>query len=884
MKLFKKTNIFFLLASCFLLLAGCSQKKNTFTSRNFNSLAAHYNGLYWANVNLDEAKTNIEKAQKDDYSKILHVFKYGDEKIAKANFPQLDKAIQKTNKVIQYHSMLIKGHEYCRWIDHNYMTMGMSHFYKRDYYAALLVFDYVVKMFSEKPTRYDAFLWIVRTNNQMNSVIKTGPILDLLKHDTKMPNRLRGEYFAVLSDYYLRTEEYKKAIDALNKAIPFAKKKKDRARFIYILAQLYEQDGNLKKACKLYGDCANLHPPTYELEFNSRLSKARTFQVDNGADTKDLKNELNKMLKDGKNKDYRDQIYYALGDISARENDIPTALKLFKSSARSSMGNAQQKALSYLRIADIYFDQRKYKFAGSYYDSTMTFLAKDYKNYEQIKNKKESLSSLVKNINIIDREDSLLKVAKMDTADLSKLLDGLIAQAIDDEKKKKEELELKKSQAKPNSSADNPNAAPNAGAWYFYNQATKNSGFTDFFKKWGNRPIEDNWRRSNKQSVMVDQTEAVDTTTAATVKKDTAGASKKIPPNQTADYYRKNIPFTDEQKAKANDKILEAYYNLGSIYKEDLNDNEKAAETFEDLLKHYPDSKYTLNLYYLLYRLYLANKEQSKANFYKNKILNEYPESEYAKIINNPDYQRQLQASQNEIEKFYSETYSAYSGGKYDEVIAMVGKADSFYSGSKLMPKFALLRAFSIGKTKGANDYEHALQGVIAKYPKDPAKAKAQELIDHIKQLQKAPVDSAALKKDTAAIYKSPYTFKDSSEHQCMIIVSAKQVNINDFMVKITNFNNEYYRLSDLTISNLLLDMDHQLFMVKKFPLSGKAKDYYDFINQDSVVFKGLSTKDYQIFPISTENFATFYKDKKEKKIDEYRNFFLDHYFKKKED
>ena len=329
-----------LIAYC-LLLSSCSQKKNTFTSRTFHNLTAHYNGLFWANVNLQEAIASIEKGHKDDYNKILPVFKYADEKVAKANYPQLDKAIEKTNKMIQYHSMLIKGHEYCRWIDDNYMTMGMAHFYKRDYYAALLVFDYVVKMFSENPIKYDAFLWIVRTNNQMNSVIKTGPILDVLKHDSKLPKRLKGEYFSVLSDYYLRTEEYKKAVDALNKAIPFAKKKNVRARYIYILAQLYEQEGNLKKASANYGACAKLHPPTYDLEFNAQLSKARTFQVDNGEDTKDLKKELTKMLRDEKNKEFRDQIYYALGDISARENDIPVAIKLFKSSARSSVGNVQ---------------------------------------------------------------------------------------------------------------------------------------------------------------------------------------------------------------------------------------------------------------------------------------------------------------------------------------------------------------------------------------------------------------------------------------------------------------------------------------------------------------------------------------------------------------
>src|ERR1035437_2426538 len=470
MSFFKNIRLLFLLfATCYLLLTGCSQKKNTFTSRTFHNLTAHYNGLFWANVNLQEAIASIEKGHKDDYNKILPVAKYADEKVAKANYPQLDKAIEKTNKMIQYHSMLIKGHEYCRWIDDNYMTMGMAHFYKRDYYAALLVFDYVVKMFSETPTKYDAFLWIVRTNNQMNSVIKTGPILDVLKHDSKLPKRLKGEYFSVLSDYYLRTEEYKKAVDALNKAVPFAKTKNVRARYIYILAQLYEQEGNLQKASEFYGDCARLHPPSYELGFNAQLSKARTFQVENGADTKDLKRELTKMLKDEKNKDYRDQIYYALGDLSARENDIPTAIKLFKSSARTSVANVQQKALSYLRIADIYFDQHTYKLAGSYYDSTMTFLSKDYKNYEQIKNKKESLASLIKNIKIIDREDSLLKVAKMDTANLSKLIDGIIAKVMDDEKKKKEELEMKKNQPVKSPTDNSSGFSAATGSWYFYN-------------------------------------------------------------------------------------------------------------------------------------------------------------------------------------------------------------------------------------------------------------------------------------------------------------------------------------------------------------------------------------------------------------------------------
>jgi len=325
-----------------VLFSSCSQKKNTFSSRTYHNLTAHYNGLYWANVSLDEGVSNLERAHKDDYTKLLPMFKYADDKAAKANYPQFDKAIEKNSKVIQYHSMLIKGKEYCRWIDENYMTMGKAHFYKRNYYASVEVFEYVVKMYTDNPVKYDAFLWLVRAYNQMNSVIKTGPILDVLKHDKKLPKKLQDDYYSVLSDYYLRTEQYKKAIDALTKTILLTKKKALRGRYLYVLAQLHEQEDDLKKASQYYEESAKLHP-SYEMEFNARLSKARTFQVQSGTDTKALKKELNKMLKDEKNKEYLDQVYYALGDISIKENDVPAALDYFKLSAQKSLANIKQK-------------------------------------------------------------------------------------------------------------------------------------------------------------------------------------------------------------------------------------------------------------------------------------------------------------------------------------------------------------------------------------------------------------------------------------------------------------------------------------------------------------------------------------------------------------
>lgn len=868
MNIFLKKGLIFLSLSLFGW--SCSQQKNTFTSRTYHTLHARYNGLYWANVSLAEGIANIEKAHKDDYGKILPVFKYADDKAAKANYPQFDRAIEKTSKVIQFHSMLIKGKEYNNWIDDNYMTLGKAHFYKRDYYTAVQMFEYVVKMFADKPIKYDAFIWLVRSYNQMNSVIKTGPILDLLKHDKKMPRRFEDDYYAVLSDYYVRTEQYEKAKEALLRAGALENKKAIRGRYYFILAQIYEQEGNFKKASQYYSTAAKLHPG-YEMEFNARLAKARTFEVEN-SDSKSLKKELNKMLRDEKNKEFRDQIYYALGDLAFRENDVSSAISYFKLSAQNSVTNVRQKAMSYLRIADIYFEKRDYVPAQAYYDSTIAFLPKDFKNYDQIRNKKESLTGMIKNMNIIYREDSLLKVAAMDTTSIRKLIDGIIAKLIEEEKKKKEQKKNKDASTSSTSNTDNNlwQSGNQSGTWYFYNTSTISFGFTEFFRKWGNRPLEDNWRRTVKETIIAE--EIIDTASS-----DTSG-SVKIADNKTHAYYLKNIPFSEDQKVKSHLRIVDAYYDLGGIFKEDIQDNQKSVETFEELLRKYPENKYLLSIYYNLYRLNLAMNKMERADYYKNKILNEHPDSEYARIIRNPDYQKALLASRNEIERFYSEAYVAYRNAQYGQVIAMVNRADSFYSSSELMPKFALLRAYSIGKTGKIDDYEKSLQGIIAKYPKDNnAKAKALEQLDYLKKMKAMPVDSFAAKDTVQRI--SLYTFDDTVEHYCIIILSAKKININDFKARVSNFNQEYFRNINLNVSSVLFDMLNQIVVIKSFATSFKAKDYYDLINQDNKVFKDILPTDYKVFPISADNYAVFYKHKN---MREYEEFFVENYKKKK--
>ncbi len=851
-----------------LLVSSCSQKKNTIVTRTYHNLTAHYNGYYWARVNEGEAIDNIERAHEDDFSKILPVYKYGDEKTAKANYQKLDKAIEKTSLVIQRHSLFIKGVEHCRWIDENYMVLGIAHFYKRDYFAAIETFEYVIKTFKDNPTRFQAMIWLIRTYNQMNTVINTEPVMALIENDKTFPKKLERNYAVAKADYFVRTERYSAAIGQLQKAIALTHAKKVRARYYFILAQIYEMQGSMMRASEHYAQCAKLHPE-YVMEFNARINRAKTFVGKNAEDRKKIKKELEKMVRDEKNIDYRDQIYYALAEMETKEGNEKQAIRDFQLSASSSTKNTTQRSFAYLRLGDIYFDKTDYKKAQSYYDSTMQFLPKDYRDYNLVQNKKSSLTTLVKYINTISSEDSLQRVARMDTTARNKMIDAMIQKLIEDEKRKEEEKQLKPATnvfTNQNNSSSG-SSGTTTGAWYFYNPQAISFGLNDFFKKWGNRELSDNWRRSIKEQQVTEGGNEV------TENKDTTKSVSAKDVKKTREYYLKNLPLTDDAVLKSNEKIVDAYYNLGIIYKEQLQNYDRSIEAFEALNKRFPDNKYLISSYYFLYRDNLAAKNSKQAEFYKNLILAKFPETEYARILKNPNYAADLQASKSAIEKFYTETYDSYHEGRYDDVIANAERADSLYSKNDLLPKFELLRAMAVGKTRGAKEFENALNRVIIKYPKDEARKKAQELLDQLNLLKK---NGTA----TDTVQRPLYNYNKDAAFIVAVLVTDPKANIDKLKIAISDFNSQSYSLDMLNIASLVWNTndESQVITVKSFLGTQKATGYYNDLKENKTVFKGLNAADYKIFFISSENYSVLYK---EKKLDDYLKFFTENYFKK---
>ena len=851
-----------------LLFSACSTKKNTWINRNYHNLNAKFNGYFNGNEALKEAVTKMEDDYKDNYNKVLPIYTYGDQKDAKTATPAMEKVFKKASFVIQRHSMLIKGKEYCSWIDDTYLLIGQSHFYKHEYFAGVEVFEYVVSEFKKQEGKYEALLWLTKTYNEIGAFTKSQGYIDMINSDPGFPYRLKGELNAVTADFYSKQENYEQAAKFLNRAISFTKNKKHKARYTFILAQMYQRLKKYDLARNLYGKVVKMNPK-YELTFYAKIFQAKMYDASAG-DSRQILAQLTRMLKDTKNSDYLDQIYYGLAEIAIKDGNTNKAEQLLLKSIAKSTINTEQKGVSSVKLADLYFDMPKYPLAGAYYDSAITYLNKDYPDYEIVLNKKNSLGRLISDYNTIQTEDSLQRVAQLSGSELDKLIKEMMKKAVEEEEKAKEEAE-NAALNEANSTEVNANALKNTGSgsnWYFYNQQQLTFGFSEFQKKWGTRKLEDNWRRSNKQVVANFNNDEVEGGKGgnATAAADTSG------PTKSKTWYTKNLPVTKEKVAASNLKIIEAYYDLGIIYKEQLLDLPKAASTFETLNQRFPGNKYEATCYYQLYRLNLAMKDNAAVEKYKNLILSKYPDSDYAQLLRNPQFNAEKTNRMSKIEAYYEETYLAYTEGKYSYALDRCNSADTLIAKSKFKPKFALLRALCVGRLKPVAEFELALKQVVADYPKDSVRIRADEILVVINKLKfgdKPPevVDTAAVK----VLYKAG----PDKAHFFVVAFDTKDVNTEQQSSAVADFNTKYYESKNYRANYMPFGKNKGMITVRSFKNSAEALQYFTTAQGDYDIFKNLETGTYTYFVISDENYTVLFKEQDTAK---YVEFFAQNY------
>jgi tetratricopeptide (TPR) repeat protein len=884
-----------------MFFTSCKTNKNTFVHRGYHNLTARFNGYYYATESIKEGEDKISTGYKFDYDRILPVFLVPTNESAKSTFPEFDKAIKKSSKCIQRHTIKDKkGNEITtagKWIDNNWNVIGISHFYKREFFSGIESFQYVIRSYKTKD-KYNALIWLAKSYNEIGSPTQAEPIISMLKDDAKISKKAKRQLPAVQADYYLKRGMHKEAEEALTSAIKggdmkemnaykkfttrlFGRpSKKTRARYSFILAQLHEEKKDNRKAIQYYKKTIDLKP-NYELVFFSKMKMSRLVDAKSGNAIK-TQRDLLKMINDVKNAEYLDIVYYTLGEISEKQKKEDEAMDYYRKSVKNSTQNPKQKALSYLKLGEISFERAEYTASGAYYDSTMITLPKDYKDYDVISKRKETLETLIGYIKTIQREDSLQKIAKMNEADRTRFIEKMITKIEEEEERKKEEMELLAAQnANPNPNANNgvvnnglPTMSTGAkGDWYFYNQTTLSFGLNDFIKKWGTRKLEDNWRRSQK-AITMDNIVSNDEDSTSTSQNDITKPNKASNKKDIS-YYLKDLPLTDSLIQKSNKTIIDAYYNLGSTYKDELKNNKKSIATFEELNNRYPSNKYKTSTYFQLYRIYVAVNNKSQADYYKNKLLSEYPNSEYAQIIKNPNFVSEKAAQKGEVELFYTDTYNEYAAGNFSSSYSKSIESESRFGKNDFSPKFAFIKALSVGKLKGVDSLESALKVLQAHYPKDPVTAQAQDIIEAIYNF-KHPSEATSTTATTNELKADTFSLNLNATHFVIAIFADNAEVSTDFKDALSEFNTKFYSNDNISISNTLFGTDNQIVIMKSFKNAQTAIDYIINLNKDKTVFSGkLKPEMFTVMTISEDNLPKLYK---KKQTSYYKPFFDDHY------
>jgi tetratricopeptide (TPR) repeat protein len=840
--------------------------------------------------NIRQGLKEFNANAKDNYSLVIPVIYTGDKSGISKISQFADIGIKKATKTIQKHSMFFDHKEYNRWIDHAYMLIGKSYFYKQDYPMARRTFEFVIKTYNYDPIKYEAMLWQALANMQLGDFNRAEPMLDMVQNmirQGKAPEKDEEMLALCNANFYILQKNYAPAIEFLDRAIELGPTKAMKTRCLFILGQIHQKTGQFEEASGFYQKVIKRNA-SFEMEFNAKINMAICYVAKSGNRDYIVK-KLKRMLKDDKNKEYRDQIYFALASVALKDADTAAAIVYLTKSVATSKQNNYQKAISSLELADILFSHKRYKLAQAYYDSTLQFLPKEYPNYKEISKKTATLTDLVTYLQLIDREDSLQKLSSMSENQRFAVIDGIIAKLVADEiKKQKEEQERQENlllfgQAK-GETPGGPGGSPTGsatGAWYFYNPGATSNGFSNFGRKWGHRKLEDNWFLINKTIVAELPETHEDTSALASGGGDTAKIAKVLPksknPKERA-FYLQDIPSTPSQIKVSNDTIIQAYYNVGFVYSEGLNDYEHAIEAFQTLNSRFPGNKYNVASDYELYMLYKTLENQPKSDTFKNVILTRYPETDFAKLLVNPNYYKEAQSKRKEVNNLYNDTYTAFTNQQYYMVINNADVALAKYPGdTALIPRFEYLKALSIGKIEVVDSLVAGMKRVMTKYPKSPVTPLAQKVLDYLKNQRNSkgePIitDSTTLPKPVSKLY----TFNPGSIHFFIIIADNNRVDINALKVRISDFNSKIHSLEPLRVNSLLLEGPQEMITVNNFENDEKAMDYFLSIKDNPYIFTKLENMgNYSVFVISADNYPIFYRSKD---IPQYLKFFETYY------
>ena len=742
-----------LLAAVLLAATGCSTQKNTAKTRWWHSFKARYNTYYNGTLAYIDGSLEKENGNKDNFTEMLPLYTVGNKQsreIGKGNF---EKAIEKCQKTIKLHSIKkrpvwdkkrrktekdiewLSRREYNPFLWKAWMLMGRSQFYKGAFDEAASTFAYMGRLYQTQPAIYaKSRAWLAKCYLEEGWLYDAEDVVRNMERDS-IHWSARKEWDYTYADYYIHTGDYAKAIPYLRKVIKHEMRRKQRARECYLMGQLQAALGNKAEAMRAYKRVIRQNPP-YEVEFNARIAMT---EVMSGGQWKKMVSRLKRMAASDKNKEYLDQVYYAIGNIYLAQNDTAKAISAYERGAAKATRSGIEKGVLLLKLGDIYWEMERYNDAQRCYGEAIGLLDKERKDYEELSHRSKVLDQLVPYTDAVHLQDSLQTLAKMDEKDRNAAIDRTIAELKRKEKEERDRLAEQNAQEtmqqngggnnmqQQNNRQQNNTNQQNNGLWYFYNATAVSQGKSAFQKMWGKRENVDNWQRVNKTVVNFggnqEETELSEAQLDSIARQEAiedslaqiADSAQNDPHKR--EYYLAQIPFTEDQIEASNKIIEDGLFNAGVIFKDKLNNLPLSEKQLKRLTSQYPDFEKMADAYYHMYLLYMRKGETDVAEGYVERLKKEYPESEWTTLLSDPYFVENAKLGVHMEDSLYASTYDAFKAARYAEVSGNVRISDSRFPLGANRDKFVFIGGLSKLNEGDAEGCLEDMNTVVKKWP-----------------------------------------------------------------------------------------------------------------------------------------------------------------------
>ena len=738
-----------------MLMHGCSLKKNTAVTRHYMAFITRYNVYYNGDEHYKYTLREQETTYKDDLSRTLYLSPIEAKADPKAPQPSgsFQRSIDKAAKAIQIRSIKRKPKkqpgksydeaykewmrrtEYNPFLHNAWMLMGRSQYHNGDFTGAAATFYYISKNFKWLPDVVtEAKLWQARAYLADDWTYEAEMIVSRIKPEQLTTKTLRRLYAFDYADLYIRTDQYAEAVPHLQTLISLSDSHQ-RMRLNYLLGQILTRLGRKGEAYKAFGRAGRSAQSDYAMQFNARIRQSEVYQGDN---IEPEVKALRRMVRYDRNAEYLDQIYYAIGNLYLSRRDTTEAMANYRLAVSKSTREGYDKALANLALGNLYFDQHRYDLAQPCIAEAVPQLPEDFPGLDSIRLRSDVLDELSTYAQNVHLQDSLLALAALSAEEQRAVCERMAREYVERKKAEEEQMRREAQRAEqeanqllvtPDDNVANIQRINTDDSWYFYNPTSVAQGKKQFQRLWGARRNEDNWRRRNKSDFSMSDFgtedgsgdgEEQDGETDSESEEPTDDDGKQLPVTDdpaTAEYYMKDIPKTDLEKAQAADIVQEGLYNMGLILKDKLGDTQAALAEFDDLMKRFPDNVYRLDVYYNIYLMMVHDGDMAGAERYRQLILTEFPESQLGQAMRNPDYLENLKVMDSRQEQLYEQTWQAYLDNRNAEVQEAYRTMQRDYPLSKIMPKFMFLDALTYVTENKPEEFAARLRELLEKYP-----------------------------------------------------------------------------------------------------------------------------------------------------------------------